>query len=415
MNNNKNGVFYGWWIVLGSIILLAVMGPASVAVANLYQPFVTEALGVSNSQFALSNSLVLGMTIFFSPLVSRLLANRFKLTFIIGVIIYTIGQFGYAISPNIWVFYFFAILNGLGNLMTTMLPVSFLMTNWFIKSRATATSLSMTGLGFGGVIFSYLITWLIENVGYKGAYMTYALIILVVGLIIGLFVFKVQPSDIGLKPYGADEKVDEDSDEMVKEEVKGISAPISEIATKPFFIFLLLGAVMIGLVNNGGLGQFPPYLTGLHGAAKSATVVAIYSGVGILGKLVLGVVTDKLGINVSLIYTGILCVLAYILMTFAGNYWMAIFAAISFGMGNAAGTVTPPLITSAIFDEDTYSAAFGYVNSAIYVGMTFGSLFASIIADVASYQLAWIILSVAGALFAIFWMTSYRLSKQYAK
>ena len=40
MKNNK--IFYGWWIVLASAVALAVMGPASVAVANLFQNPVTQ-------------------------------------------------------------------------------------------------------------------------------------------------------------------------------------------------------------------------------------------------------------------------------------------------------------------------------------------------------------------------------------
>ena len=39
----KSNIFYGWWVVLGSAILLAVLGPAAVAVANIYQtPIVAQ-------------------------------------------------------------------------------------------------------------------------------------------------------------------------------------------------------------------------------------------------------------------------------------------------------------------------------------------------------------------------------------
>src|SRR5690606_27555441 len=72
MKNNK--VFYGWWLVLFSALSLAVMGPASVAVANLFQNPVTHEFGITNSQFAISNSLVLGMGIFLSPFISKKLA-----------------------------------------------------------------------------------------------------------------------------------------------------------------------------------------------------------------------------------------------------------------------------------------------------------------------------------------------------
>ncbi|MFL2100244.1 hypothetical protein [Desemzia sp. FAM 23989] len=89
----QNNIFYGWWIVLGSAVILAVLGPASVAVANIFQTPVTAEFGISNSQFAISNSqfaisnsLVLGVEIFLSPYISQKLAGKnFRLVFLIGI------------------------------------------------------------------------------------------------------------------------------------------------------------------------------------------------------------------------------------------------------------------------------------------------------------------------------------------
>ena len=67
----KSKMFYGWWIVIGSAILLAVLGPAAVAVANIYQTPIVTQYGITNSQFAISNSLVLGVGVFLSPIVSK--------------------------------------------------------------------------------------------------------------------------------------------------------------------------------------------------------------------------------------------------------------------------------------------------------------------------------------------------------
>lgn len=33
----KPNIFYDWWVVVGTAILLAVLGPAAVAMANIYQ------------------------------------------------------------------------------------------------------------------------------------------------------------------------------------------------------------------------------------------------------------------------------------------------------------------------------------------------------------------------------------------
>lgn len=72
----KSNIFYGWWVVLGSAILLAVLGPAAVAVANIHQTPIVAQYGITNSQFAISNSLLLEVGIFLSPFVSKRLSGE---------------------------------------------------------------------------------------------------------------------------------------------------------------------------------------------------------------------------------------------------------------------------------------------------------------------------------------------------
>ncbi|KAA9234155.1 MFS transporter [Aerococcus mictus] len=410
----ENKLFYGWWVVLGAIIMLAVMGPASVAVANLFQPYVVEEFGIANSAFAIVNSIVLGMGIFVSPFVSQQFAKKgnFKRFYLIGVLAYAISYGLYAFAPNIYVFYLLSIGVGFGYTATTIIPVSMLVNNWFVKSRGTALSLSFAGLGLGGIIFSQLLTWLIGDMGWRMAYLVYAIIMLVVGIPIVMMLFVEHPEAKGLHALGAAE-VDDTADHQ-EEDHTGVKLPTKDAFKKPFFIMLLIGTVFIGISNNGGLGQFPPYVQQLHGASKMAQMVSIYSGVGILGKLVLGVVNDKFGVRIATLYASLLCALAYFLMLFSGNYTFVFLMAIFFGLGNAIGTVLPPLMTSSIFNADDYPKAYGIVQSALMLGMTSGSLLAATLADVSgTYQTAWVFLAVLSALIAVFWIAAHKQAEKY--
>lgn len=405
MKNNK--VFYGWWLVLFSALSLAVMGPASVAVANLFQNPVTHEFGITNSQFAISNSLVLGMGIFLSPFISKKLAfGNFRLVYIVGVMIYGLAYIGFGFAPNMYVFYALALLVGVGNVSTTIIPVSMLVNNWFVKKRGLALSLSFTGLGVGGVIFSQAVTFLITNVGWRYTYLIYGLIILLVGIPIGWFVFRARPEDMGMTAYGAEEPV---SLKEGEKEVAATTPPASGVVvTKPYFILLLIGGVMVGLANNGGLGQFPPVLADLHGPIRAATLISLYSAVGIVGKITLGNITDRFGTVFSTIYAAVLLTVTYLVMTLAENYSLAIVMAVLFGLGNAVGTVAPPLITAAIYAPEDFSKAYGYLQSALLLGMTAGSLFAAGVADLTgSYNYSWIALAIASAFIGVSWVGAY--------
>ena len=412
MKNSK--VFYGWWIVLGAAIVLAVMGPASVAVANLFQLPVTEEFGISNSQFAISNSLVLGVGIFLSPFISKKLATgNFRLIYSIAVIVYALAYMGFGLAQNIYVFYLLSLLVGFGYTTTTIIPVSMLMNNWFVKKRGLALSLALSGLGIGGVVFSQILTPLINNVGWRQTYIIYGVIMLVVTLPIVLFIFKPRPELMNLKAYGTEKLNISNKGDKEKNQAQRKQAIGAKTGITPFFILLMVGAVLVGLVNNGGLGQFPPVLNSLHGATQGAFIISIYSAVGILGKLILGNINDRYGTVASTIYASILLVLTYLVMIFAGNFVLAIVMAILFGLGNAIGTVSPPLITSAIYSADDFPKAYGYVQSGVQLGMTVGSLVAASIADLTgTYTVSWVVLAIASALVGVSWIFAYQNSQK---
>lgn len=413
----KNKIFYGWWIVLGAAVILAVMGPASVAVANLYQPSVVAEFGIGNSQFAIVNTIVLGVGVVLAPYVSNLFSKgNFKKVYTIAIVLYAVAYFLYGLASNIYIFYILSLFVGYGFLATTIMPASILVTNWFIEKRGLALSLALSGLGIGGVIFSQLVTYLIENVGWRQTYMIYGVIMIVVCLPIVLFVFKRSPEDMDLEPLGSKEIKPSSDTEGEKEQKQKTAMPAKLSFTKPFFIMLIVGAVLVGISNNAGLGQFPPVLSAMHGAARMATVVSVYSAVGIIGKLVLGTINDRFGIVKSTAYACVLMVIAYLLMIFAGSYPIALLMAVFFGMGNAIGTVLPPLITSSIYSTENYAKAYGFVQSGVNLGMALGSLFAASIADFSgSYNYSWITLIVVCAVMGVLWISANYSSQKHLK
>lgn len=246
-------MFYGWWVVIGSAIMLAVLGPAAVAVANIYQAPIVAEYGLTNSQFAISNSLVLGVGIFISPFITRqFTSGHFKRMFIISLFIYAFAYIAYGFMEKLYVFYALSLLVGFGSVSTSIVPVSILMNNWFIKKRGLALSLALSGLGAGGVIFSQLITFLINTISWRQTYMIYGALMLIIVLPIMIFVIKVKPEDVGLQPYGAELDLDNKSGEQ--EQLEDVSMPFKETITKPFFPLLIAGSVLVGVVNNAGLG-----------------------------------------------------------------------------------------------------------------------------------------------------------------
>ena len=410
MENKKSKIFYGWWIVLGCIIITSTMVPPIMSLSNKFLIQVTTEMGISRGSFTLANTILQGLGIFISPLVAKKLAGGdMKKIQSFSIIGFALAYASYALAQSPIHLYISAFFVGIFYLNSTLIPVSMMVTNWFVQKRGLAMSLSMAGIGLGGTIFSPIVTTLLTNYGWRMTYVIMAAIILVCALPTSLFILRKSPKDIGLKAYGAGEVV-----ATALKTDKGVKISVKESKGKLFFWVMLVGMIANGLINSGALGQFPPALEELHGVATQAAIISLYSSIGVCGKVLLGWVNDKFGVIVSCTYGCIMFGLAFVFMLMGENVNMLYAMAIVFGLGNAIGTVIPPLVTAEIFGNEKYGEAYGMVNSATQVGLSLGSLMVASLYDLnGSYTNAWFILLALTVVTLVGWLGSYMLSKKF--
>lgn len=409
----KNKLFYGWIVVIGCILITMTMVPPIMALSNKYLIYVTEDLGISRSAFTLANTILQGLGIFISPMVAKKLATGdMKKIQSISVIGFAICYASYSFATKPFHLYISAFLLGIFYLNATLIPVSMMVTNWFVKKRGLAMSLAMAGIGVGGTIFSPILTFLLENYGWRNTYRIMAVIILVIALPTSLFILKKKPEDMGLVALGADEAP---TDAAKKASSGGIKISVSESKSKLFFWLVLLGMLTNGIINSGALGQFPPAIQEAHGATVQAAIISMYSMVGIVGKIVLGWINDKFGVIISSIFGCVSFALAFVFILMSGSNVAMLYAmAFVFGFGNPIGTVSPPLVVSEVFGTEKYGEAYGIANSFSQIGLSLGSLLVAAMYDInGSYTLAWIVLLAFTVVTLVCWVGSVLLSKPY--
>jgi len=410
---NSNKIFYGWWIVVGSILVTSTMLPSGMALANMFLIPVTTDMGINRSAFSLSNSILQAMGIFLSPYFAKKMATgNLKKIQMISIIIYSVVYATYGLAQKPIHLYITSFILGIVNLSATIIPISIMITNWFDRKRGLAMSLALSGVGIGGFILSPLINRWIANYGWRMTYVIFAIIMLVVSLPVSIFIFRKSPEDKGLKALG----VDEMNKQLDSKNSFDLIVSTKESFKKPFFILLTLGMIFNGLINTGSLGQFPPAIEELHGPAVAAAIISLYSLVGIFGKLILGWINDKFGIVKGILFGGITFGLAFFMMIFGSNIVIVYIMAIFFGLGNAMGAVMPPLITSQIYGPKKYGEAYGFISSATQLGLTFGSILVASTFDITgSYKPAWIIMIIFTIATILSWIASINISTKYRK
>jgi len=407
----KKKFFYGWWVVIGCMMITTTMVPPVMALSNKYLIQVTAELGITRSAFSFISTILQGLGIFISPFVAKKLAEgNMKKIMSFSILGYVLTYTGYSFAHNVWHLYICAFLLGIFYFNATIIPVSMMITNWFIKKRGIAMSLAMAGIGIGGFLFSPVITHFLSLYGWRMTYRIMAVIILVIAMPSSLFILHKKPEDVGLKALG----YGEDTNTAKKASAAGISLSVKDSRYKGFFLLLLIGMLANGIINSGSLGQFPPAIEEMHGAAFQATIISLYSLVGIFGKLFLGWINDRFNTFISTVLGCTFFGISFIFMLMGSSTVMMYAMGICFGLGNAIGTVTPPLVTAAIFGKEKYGEAYGIANSFGQIGLAIGSLMvASIYDSTGSYASAWILLIILTAAACAGWCLSMKISKKY--
>ena len=415
----RKKIYYGWFVVFGCLMITCTMVPPIMALSNKFLIQVTGELQISRSAFTLANTILQGLGIFLSPIVSaRLARGNMKRIQTVSIIGFVLSYASFSLATNVIHLYISSFFTGIFFLNASLIPVSMMITNWFVKKRGLAMSIAMAGIGVGGTIFSPVITWLLGAYGWRSTYRIMALIILVLALPAALFILRKRPEDMGLLPYGSEDAAIQDaaSKRIPKKADSVFPLSVKESRTKLFFILFIFGMLCNGLINTGSLGHFPPAIEELQGPQVQALIISMYSMIGIFSKLVLGWLNDRFGVVVSTAFGCITFALSFIFILFGRNISMLYIMAFLFGLGDAIGTVTPPLITSAIFGAEKYGEAYGIANSFTQIGLSLGALMVAAVYDTSgSYNTAWILLIILTLGAFAGWVGAYAVSRKYCQ
>lgn len=406
----KQKIFYGWWIVAACVVFTATTIPPMIALFNKFLIPVVNEMGISRSAFTLAHTISQALGIFISPFVAKKLSTgNFRRILTGGILFYCAALASFGLAQNKWHLYASAVVMGASFLCIAMIPMSMLATNWFIKKRGLAVSIIFSGIGLGGMIFSPMLTYFITHYGWRISYFLMATITLVCTVPICAFVIHRKPEDIGLLPYGAEEGATAAGNKN-----SGITISVKASTSTLFFKILIVATVCNGLINIGALTQFPPALEESYGPLFQAKIIALYSFFGLWGKLALGWINDRWGLVASCTAGCTAFGSSFIFMLAGGSHASMYTMAVFFGFGFAISSVSLPLVTAGVFGQEKYGPAFGLVNSAYQIGLTFGSIMTAGIYDLAgSYTLAWILLFVLTGVTLFGWIAAYVMSRPY--
>ncbi len=293
----SKGGFYGWWIILGSTAILFV----SSGIGFYGHGVILDPL---RNQYGWSKGMVsLAVTMYFATTGAMgLLIGRFidqygpKPVLILGSTIMGIGFLLLSRVSQLWQFFAVYLLMAIGWSGTSLIPISTLITNWFIRRRGFAMGLTMTGLSLGGIVLVPFGVYLISHWGLRTALPVLGSLFWIVIIPIAFLVIKQRPSEVGQFPDGEVPPV------SYPTETGGIRSSLtsqlrvwtrSEAIKTPAF-WAIVGAFILALSGQiAFLVHQISFLSKTLGPGGAATAVSITATASIFGRFFLGTIADR--------------------------------------------------------------------------------------------------------------------------
>ena len=398
---------YHWLIVALVLLQLTIHGGTNNNLTLFFLP-VSEDFGVSRSAFSLATSLkavasVLGT--FLSGAV--LLRHGYRKSVFFFLLIGITGFCILSASNNLFLYSVGLIVFGLADGVCINAGPPRIINSWFHRHQGAVLGAVTAATGLGGSLMCLILSGIIETSGWKNAYLTAAILLGIVALLI-LILVRDRPEDKGLKPFGEGQRV------IKKKEGDDhwIGYTFQKMVKSPEFYLMIVFTFISCFFSGGMLAIVIPHLqdVGLsasQAASMQSTMMLVLAGV----KFACGFFSDKVGAKWVTLFCLACTAIGAVLFPFAGSTSVALITVIIYSASLPLTSVMVPLLSSALFGYQSQATCLSIFMGIISLAGIVSGPTANLIFDkMGSYDPFFWICAVGSAALMVLYPVMYRLA-----
>ena len=294
MTTTKPRIFYGYWVLSAGSLVMVLLGIAGLHGLGVFFSALQREYMWSSALLSGAFALSRAESGFLGP-VEGYLVDRIgpRKMVAIGLVILGVGFVLLSRVDSLPSFYLALVVIALGTGIGGFLAIMASLTNWFYRMRARAMAVATVGVNVGGLLI-VLLTWAVDNYGWRAAAFICALIVwaLIPPIIM---VLRDRPEDMGLLPDGdvappasadgedaQDTPRDDDDDMTVRE----------ALYSQAFWLVSLVHGIAVMSLSALAVHQIERMVLAGVSLQMAGLVVTVYTGVGIFFRVFSGYIAD---------------------------------------------------------------------------------------------------------------------------
>lgn len=386
----SNAKFPGGRVVAGCFLSLTATSGLSFYGLAVYLNAFSKERGWSLSSISFATTVFFAVGGVTGLIVARLLTRvDVRRIMLVGAVLGAVALLllGHVSRP--WMLYATYVLFACGFSGAGLIPVTTVVTRWYVKRRSAAIALASTGLSVGGMVLTPTAKWLTDHLGLASATPILAAIWLAGTLPCILLLIKPSPEPLGWLPDGERAAADH-----TPSAPSGV--PFHDAVRSRFFRLVAVAFILLMGAQVGGLQQMVKLAEERTGATAAAFIVLAVSAMSVVGRLALGPNVHRIPMGMLTVILGLMQGAALIALALTHQTWLFFTIAALFGATVGNVLMLQSLILSAHFGVRDYARLFSRLQLVVVIGTAGGPFLLGWLYDHAgNYQLSYL---VAGTL-----------------
>ena len=401
------GVYYGWWMLAGAVVSVAIASGVSFWSFGLYVEPTEQEFGWSRAEVSGGFSIALLMSGFAAPPIGNWV-DRYgpRRLIIIGASLTALTYLLLATTSELWQWYVYHSLNAVFRQMMFFIPFQTLVSRWFDRRRGIAVGVLATGFSLGG--FAVVPIWrlVIDAVEWDGSFVVSGIVIAAVQVPLALFLLRDHPSDVGANVDG------DRSRPATTARARALTGvTVREAMRTPLFWLIAFALMAFFYGMFGWMIHAVPYYESVGvSPGWAAALVSLAAGGGIVSRLCFGFLADRIrSIEAASVVLALFLgsAMVTLLATDGSVPGIAIFLALWI-VGSGGGPMIEPLLLTRSFGVAYFASILGVVAVIETSGQILSPAIAGAIFDATgSYDWALVMFASAmGTSMLLFWIAS---------
>ncbi len=393
----KTGPFWGWYVVLGAFLILAINYGARYSFGVFVKPMAAQ-YNWSRSVISAGMSIMVlayGIGGIFAGRLADRIAPRWIIT--AGAILMAAGLFLTVLIREPWQFYVtYGVFGGFGAACLGVVVCNSSVGKWFVRKRGLAIGIASVGVGAGTMATVPLAGYVVKIYGWQMGFACIGVFVLIIGVGLSQWLMgRTKPEDYGLRPDGGSAAKDGPASDS-----KSFDVPSAPLTLRPvlrdsqFWIMVVCYSLAVMAEMSAMVHQVAYALDRQIDKVAAASSLGMIGMASILGRFFFGWLCDRISdakyasaLGFFLMAVGMFLLLRTTTVTTLFVY------ALLFGFGYGSMTALMPFLLADRFGRHILGASYGMqVFFVMAIGGTSGPMITGYIYDLTgSYTNAWLL------------------------